>query len=164
MTRQMTLHPLAQFQRRAVRDALRTGNISQTARDYRITRQTLHRLIKRYDRTLESLKDRSRRPRGHPSQHTPTEIAQIKRYFGHDRKLGLVCFWVHLREKMNYCRSVSALYRLLRRLQFIPPRKRPKPYEPILLPGSPPPVPPSSPVRAAARRIPRPQAPQRHRR
>jgi len=136
----MTLHQLAQFRRRALRDALKTGNISQTARDYRVTRQTLHRWIKRYDGTLESLKDRSRRPRGHPRQHSPTEIAQIKRYFGHNQKLGLVCFWVRLKEKMNYCRSVSALYRLLRRLELIPPpkkrkRKKPKPYEPILLPG-----------------------------
>ncbi len=55
----MTLHQLAQFRRRAVTDARRTGNISQTARDYRITHQTLHRWINRYDGTLESLKDRS---------------------------------------------------------------------------------------------------------
>ena len=140
VTRQMTLHQLAQFRRRAVLDARRSRNISQAAKQHRITRQTLHRWIRRYDGTLESLKDHSRRPSGHPRQHTPTEIDQIKRYFSHNQKLGLVCFWVHIRQKMNYRRSVSALYRLLRRLELIPPpkkrqRKKPKPYEPILLPG-----------------------------
>jgi len=58
----------------------------------------------------------------------------------HNKNLGLVCIWVKLRQNFGYKRSVTALYRLLRREGVIPPptkkrRRKPKPYEPILVPG-----------------------------
>lgn len=58
----------------------------------------------------------------------------------HNKRLGLVCLWVHLKQNFGYSRSVPALYKLLRREGiYEPPKKRrrrkPKPYEPILMPG-----------------------------
>jgi len=84
--------------------------------------------------------DRSKRPHGHPNQHTPEEIRRVLSVCRHNKNLGLVCIWVRLRQNFGYGRTVTALYRLLRREGVIPPpsRKRPrkpKPYEPILVPG-----------------------------
>ena len=58
----------------------------------------------------------------------------------HNKRLGLVCIWVRLQQRFGYKRSAAALYSLLRREGAIPPpakkrRHKPKPYEPILLPG-----------------------------
>jgi transposase InsO family protein len=58
----------------------------------------------------------------------------------HNKVLGLVCLWVHLRLNFGYTRSVPALYKLLRREGIMAgPKKKlrhkPKPYEPILVPG-----------------------------
>jgi transposase InsO family protein len=58
----------------------------------------------------------------------------------HNKRLGLVCIWVRLQQHFGYKRSVTALYRLLRREGVIPPpakkrRHKPEPYEPIPLPG-----------------------------
>ena len=136
----ISIRQIAYFRRRAVLQAKRTGNITETALTYRITRQTLHRWIARYDGTLESLMDRSRRPHYHPKQHTKEEIRKILSVWRHNKNLGLVCIWVRLRQNFGYKRSVASLYRLLRREGVIPPptkkrRHRPKPYEPILVPG-----------------------------
>ncbi len=43
-------------------------------------KRTIYRWRNRYDGTLESLKDKSRRPHSHPNQHTEEEIKLIKNY------------------------------------------------------------------------------------
>lgn len=58
----------------------------------------------------------------------------------HNKRLGLVCLWVHLKMNHGYTRSIPALYKLLRREGILAgPKKRKrrasKPYEPILMPG-----------------------------
>ena len=135
-----SIRQMAQFRIRVVSEAHKTGNVSSTARCFRISRQTVHRWISRYDGTLESLMDRSHRPRRHPTQHTPEEVAKVLKVQRHNKRLGLVCLWVHLTMNHGYCRSLPALYKLLRREGILPgPKKRakpkPKPYEPILVPG-----------------------------
>jgi len=135
-----SVRQMAYFRRRAVLHARKTGNVSLTARHFRVTRQSVHRWIARYDGTLESLMDRSKRPHRHPNQHTPQEIRQVLSVWHHNKNLGLVCIWVRLRQNFGYRRSVTGLYRLLRREGVIPPptkkrRRKPKPYEPIQIPG-----------------------------
>lgn len=130
----------AQFRRRVVCEATRTGNVSAAARIHRVSRQSVHRWMSRYDGSIESLMDRSRRPHRHPSQHTQAEIALVLRVRRHNKRLGLVCLWMHLKSNHGYTRTMVALYRLLRRQGILSaPRKRlrhkPKPYEPILVPG-----------------------------
>jgi transposase InsO family protein len=140
LIRMTSIRQIAQFRLRVVRHALKTGNVSSTARLHRVSRQSVHRWIARYDGTLESLMDRSHRPHRHPTQHTSQEVAQVLRVQRHNKRLGLVCLWVHLKMNYGYCRTQTALYKLLRREDILPgPRKRarrkPKPYEPILVPG-----------------------------
>lgn len=84
--------------------------------------------------------DRSHRPHRHPAQHTDQEVAQVLRVQRHNKSLALVCLWVHLTMNHGYRRSVTALYKLLRREGVLSgPKKRTKrkskPYEPILVPG-----------------------------
>ena len=131
---------MAQFRQRVVKLAVKEGNVSAVARLHRISRQSLHRWIARWDGTLESLMDRSHRPKRHPSQHTKEEIELALKVQRHNKRLGLVCLWVHLKKNFGYCRSLPALYKLLRREGIFPtPKKRKrrksKPYEPIQMPG-----------------------------
>lgn len=136
----ISIRQVAQFRLRVVKQAKKSGNISQTARIHKISRQSLHRWIGRYDGSLESLMDRSKRPHKHPSQHAPEEIETVLKVQRHNKRLGLVCLWVHLKMNFGYTRTLPALYRLLRREGILEaPKKRkrrkPKPYEPILFPG-----------------------------
>lgn len=135
-----SIRQMAQHRLRVVKHASKTGNVSSTARFFRVSRQSVHRWIGRWDGRLESLMDRSHRPRRHPTQHTCQEVAQVLKVQRHNKRLGLVCLWVHLKMNYGYHRTLTALYRLLRREGILPaPKKRarrkPKPYEPILVPG-----------------------------
>jgi transposase len=135
-----SLRQMAFFRRRVVLYARKTNNVSMTARHFRVSRQSVHRWIAKYDGTVESLMDRSKRPRFHPNQHTPEEIKKILSVWYHNKRLGLVCLWVRLKQNFGYKRSVTALYRLLRKQGVMPPpskrkRHKSKPYEPILMPG-----------------------------
>lgn len=130
----------ALFRQRVVKHALKNNNISECARLYRISRQSIHRWIVRYDGSLESLTEQSRRPHHHPNEHKKEEIERVLRVARQNKQLGLVCLWVHLKQHHSYSRSLSALYRLLRKQGVIePPKKRKrrasKAYEPILVPG-----------------------------
>ena len=51
--------------------------VSKAAIKYKTNRQYIYRWKRRYDGTIESLRDRSRRPHHHPNQHTPEEIKLI---------------------------------------------------------------------------------------
>ena len=78
-------------------------------------RRTIYRWIKRYDGTLESLKDKSRRPHHHPKEHTEKEIKLIKNYKNNNKETGLVVLWVKLKIA-GYTRSVTSLYRMMIKL------------------------------------------------
>lgn len=141
MSRMLSVRQIAQFRLRVIRDAQRLGSVTEAARLHKVSRQSAHRWIARYDGTIDSLMDRSRRPHSHPNAHTDEEIRQVLKVARHNKKLGLVCLWVHLRMNHGYRRTVTALYRLLRREGVIPPpsrkrRRKSKPYEPILVPGA----------------------------
>ena len=89
--------------------------VSETERKYGVNRRTIYRWIKRYDGTLESLKDYSRRPHYHPNQHTEEEIKMIKDYKNNNKNTGLVVFWVILRRN-GYTRTIQGLYHVMRKL------------------------------------------------
>nr|WP_251353310.1 hypothetical protein [Hominisplanchenecus murintestinalis] len=56
----------------------------------------MYRWKRRYDGSVESLRDRSRRPHHHPNQHTPQEIKLITDMRRRNPDAGLVVFWVKL--------------------------------------------------------------------
>ena len=113
--------------------------VTKAAIRYKTTRQNIYRWRKKYDGTLQSLADRSHRPHSHPNQHTEAEIKLIKNMRRRNPHAGLVVFWVKLRQR-GYTRSISGLYRALRRIDGKPiklpnPKKESKPYEQMQYPG-----------------------------
>lgn len=113
--------------------------VTKAAKRYKTYRQYVYRWMKRYDGTLSSLEDRSRRPHSHPNQHSSKEIRLIDNMRRRNPNAGLVVFWVKLRQK-GYQRSISGLYRFLRKrgqMAVKPPNPKyiPKPYEQMDHPG-----------------------------
>ncbi len=78
-------------------------------------RRTIYRWRKRYDGSLKSLEDKSRKPHCHPNQHTKAELKMIKQYKANNKETGLVVLWVKLR-KAGYTRTIQGLYYAMRRL------------------------------------------------
>ena len=73
---------------------------------YKTNRQYIYRWLKRYDGTVESLKDRSHRPHHHPNEHTTEELKLIADMRKRNSNARLVVFWVKLRQR-DYTRSVQ---------------------------------------------------------
>jgi transposase InsO family protein len=112
--------------------------VTKAAVKYQVTRQYVYFWRRRYDGTADSLRYRSRKPHHHPNEHTPEEIKQIRDMRRRNAGDGLVVFWVKLRQR-GYKRSITGLYRVLRRLKLQPvkppnPKYVPKPYEQMLYP------------------------------
>ena len=78
-------------------------------------RRTIYRWRDRYDGSLESLKDKSRKPHHHPNEHTEEEIKLIKNYKANNKDTGLVVLWVKLR-RAGYTRTIQGLYHVMQRL------------------------------------------------
>ena len=113
--------------------------VTQAAIRYKTSRQNIYRWRQKYDGTVRSLADRSHRPHSHPNQHTEEEITLVRNMRRRNPHAGLVVFWVKLRQR-GYTRSISGLYRLLRRIDGRPiklpnPKKESKPYEQMQYPG-----------------------------
>lgn len=51
----------------------------ETAFRYKVSRKTVYKWVNRYDGTLESLKDKSRKPHNSPKKHSEVELKLIKR-------------------------------------------------------------------------------------
>lgn len=107
--------------------------ITKATIKYKTNRQYIYRWKRRYDGTLESLQNKSRRPQHHPNQHTPEEIKLISDMRRCNPDTGLVVFWVKLKQR-GYSRSIPGLYRFLKKLGLMavkPPNPKyvPKPYE-----------------------------------
>ena len=113
--------------------------VSKAACKYRTNRQYIYRWLKRYDGTIESLREKSRRPHTHPNQHTEQEITLIRNMRRRNPHDGLVVFGVKLKQR-GYCRTIPALWRILKKLSLAPiklknPKYIPKPYEQMTYPG-----------------------------
>ena len=89
--------------------------VTKAAIKYKTNRQYIYRWRRRYDGTLESLRDQSRRPHHHPNQHSEEELKLIRDMRRRNPDSGLVVFWVKLRQR-GYTRTVTGLYRVLRKL------------------------------------------------
>ena len=113
--------------------------VTSAAIKYKTNRQYIYRWKKRFDGSIESLRDRSRRPHHHPNQHTSQEIKLISDMRRRNPDAGLVVFWVKLTQR-GYTRSIPGLYRFLKRQGIMaahPPNPKyiPKPYEQMDHPG-----------------------------
>ncbi len=114
--------------------------VSKAARVYNTCRQNIYRYRKRYDGSVRSLANLSRRPKSHPREHTLDEIKLIKDMFKRNKNTGLVVFWVKLKQR-GYTRSISSLYNQLKKLNLkftqkkYNPKKKTKPYIQMTFPG-----------------------------
>ena len=113
--------------------------VSNAAIKYKTNRQYVYRWKRRFDGSIESLRDKSRRPHHHPNQHTPDEIKLILDMRRRNPDAGLVVFWVKLMQR-GYSRSIPGLYRFLKKQGIMaahPPNPKyvPKPYEQMDYPG-----------------------------
>ena len=90
-------------------------SVTEASRRYNVSRPTIYKWMKRYDGTLGSLKDLSRKPHHHPNQHTEDELKLIRDMRRRNPNAGIVVFWVKLREK-GYTRSISGLLKVLRKM------------------------------------------------
>lgn len=113
--------------------------VSKAAMKYRVNRQYVYRWRSRYDGSWDSLRNRSRRPHGHPMQHTDAELKLISDMRRRNPEAGLVVFWVKLMQR-GYTRSITGLYRVLRKKGIMavkPPNPKyiPKAYEQMQYPG-----------------------------
>ncbi|MCI8482795.1 MAG: transposase [Lachnospiraceae bacterium] len=113
--------------------------VTKAAVKYKTNRQYIYRWKRRYDGSMESLRERSRRPLHHPNQHTPEEIRLIHNMRRRNPDAGLVIFWVKLMQR-GYTRSIPGLYRFLRKQGLMAvkppnPKYAAKPYEQMNYPG-----------------------------
>ena len=117
----------------------RRYGVTKAAIFYKTNRQYIYRWLRRWDGSLKSLREKSRRPHHHPNQHTEAELKLISDMRKRNANAGLVVFWVKLMQR-GYTRSITGLYRVLRRngeMAVKPPNPKyiPKPYEDMLYPG-----------------------------
>ena len=127
------------FKQSVIKYSYRNG-VTAASVVYKIPRKTIYRWRERYDGTLESLVNKSRRPHRSPKAHTEKEIKLIKDYKHKNKDTGLVVLWVKLR-KAGYTRSVTSLYRMMIKLGIYkktPSKKKvyePKTYQTMTRPG-----------------------------
>lgn len=95
------------------------GDIEYVCRKYHISRISLWRWNKIYDGTKESIMDKSHRPRSkHPNSHTNQEIRWIRNYVRRNPRITLCELWIKLKREKGYKRTITALYRVMRRLDI----------------------------------------------
>lgn len=106
---------------------------AEVARDYGVSRQWVHELVRRFDAEGEAgLEPRSRRPRGSP-QLTPKglqdEIVELRKALAEEGlDAGAHTIAYHLSKRHGSCPSVATIWRILTRRGFVTPQpqKRPK--------------------------------------
>lgn len=118
------------YKQSVIKFSLKYG-VSKTAIRFDINRRTIYRWIKQYDGTIESLREKSHKPKHHPNEHTLEEIKLIKDYKRNNKETGLVVLWVKLR-RAGYKRTIQGLYHVMRKLGIYEkaPSKAKKPQAP----------------------------------
>ena len=111
-----------------------------TAIRYKTTRQLVYFWVRRYDGDIHSLADHSHKPHWHPKQHTDDELKWIRDMRRRSPDMGLVDFWLAMRKRHHYKRSLASLFRVMRKLGMFPHTKKRikrvnKPYAAALYPG-----------------------------
>ena len=133
-----TVTQTMQFRQSLLKYAEKYG-VTKAAIKYNVNRQYIYRWKRRYKGDIQSLANKSHRPHHHPNQHTEAELQKIKNFRRRNPNTGLVVLWVKLR-RSGYTRSITGLYRVLRRqgqmaVKLPNPKYIPKPYEKMRFPG-----------------------------
>jgi transposase len=130
-----TIRQKAYRRQRVIYEVVKKGrSVACAARLHGVSRMSVYRWLERYDGTIESLYENSRKPHSHPRQHTAEEYKLIKKVWSHNKQLGLVCLHMVLEDKHKYMRSVSSLYKAMKRMDIGRKKQRkkrhiPQPYD-----------------------------------
>lgn len=111
------------FRQRVVEYAIKYDNNAKAARRYHTSRQQVQRWRKKYDGTVNSLANRSRRPHFHPNQHTQAELDLIKHNHRYHRHEGYAQVYRKLRDS-GYKRSYDSMCRQIRKMKLTISHKR----------------------------------------
>lgn len=115
---------------------LEKHGVIETAIRYHVSRKTVWKWRKRYDGTLESLKEQSRRPKHSPRKQSEEEQRLVSRLH---KKYGDDLIWAYqIAQEKGYQRSYGCFKRTALAQQEKPkvkPKKKPKPYERAAYPG-----------------------------
>lgn len=103
----------------AVKTYRKVKDVSYICRKYKISKSSLMRWNKRYDGTIESLMDKSHRPKTpHPNAHTEEELKWICDYHRRNPHISVCELYGKLRVNKGYSRHPGSLYRVFIRLGF----------------------------------------------
>ena len=126
--------------RHSIMKYVQNKGVTKASRRFNKGRSYVYFWMGRYDGTIESLANRSKRPHHHPKQQSGWEIKLVTDMRRRNPKLGLMEFWFKLRER-GYQRHYVSLFRLMIRLGLFTRKEnrkknyQPKPYEQMSRPG-----------------------------
>ena len=115
----------------------RNGNsVSYVCRRYKISKASLMHWNKKFDGSIDSLRDKSHRPLSkHPKSHTDKEIYWIKNYIRRNPNITMIELFAKLKINKGYDRHPCSLFIILRKLGFFKQQQKvikpyvPKPYD-----------------------------------
>jgi transposase-like protein len=111
---------------------------TKASKQYRISRQKVHKWVNRYDGTPESLLDQSRKPHNSPKSQTVSEVKMVKNIWQRDKGDDKLVMWYKICQR-GYSRCYQTFLRTVRKLEIdAKPRKKtkkPKPYARAEYPG-----------------------------
>lgn len=115
-------------------------SVTETAIRYKVSRKTVHKWKNRYDNTLESLFDRSHRPKTSPNAHSEEELSLIRRKLKKYKWSDLLLAYQELRDQHGYSRHYGSFKRIARKLKGLKPtrkktKRKAKPYKRADYPG-----------------------------
>lgn len=115
-------------------------SITETAIRYKTSRKTVYKWMERYDGTVDSLLDRSHKPKTSPCAHTEQELKQIRRRLKKYKWSDLLLAYQELIERDGYTRSYGGFKRIAAKLKAAKTakkksKKKPKPYQRADYPG-----------------------------
>lgn len=126
----------AYYRQRVVRRSYKIG-VTKASIYYQVSRKTIYEWRKRYDGNVNSLREKSHRPKHHPKEHTEEEKEMILRRYPRYKE-DKIRLWDSLR-KEGYTRTYYSMLRVIRK--WVEPEierrrvRKPKPYQRAEYPG-----------------------------
>ena len=113
------------YQRQRMIKYCKNHTVTETAIRYKTSRKTLYKWMKRYDGSVESLKEHSRRPKGSPRAQSEAEIKLVKNAWVKDKAGDKLVMWYNACQN-GYKRCYQTFLRTLRKMEHEYKPKKPK--------------------------------------
>ncbi len=110
------------FRQKVVKYAIKHSNNAKAARRYHTSRQQVSRWRNKYNGSIESLANKSRKPKSHPNQHTEKELKLIEQKHKRYKHEGLAQVYRKLTDA-GYARSYESMCKQLKKLKLDPQPK-----------------------------------------